>query len=118
MLLSFTGRKSGTAYTIPVSYCREADVITCYTESGWWKNLRGGTPVTMTIAGQRLHGVGEVVEQSHPAAVENLRAFLLKTPRDARYHGVTVEPSGDLRADDLDRAARSSRMIRIRITPQ
>lgn len=118
MLLSFTGRKSGKAYAIPVSYCREDDVITCFTDSGWWRNLDGGAPVSVTVAGRRFRGVGEVVSQPHQAAVENLRAFLLKTPRDAKYHGVTVWPNGDLSTGDLDRAARVGKMIRIRITPQ
>jgi F420H(2)-dependent quinone reductase len=118
MLLSFAGRKTGKSYTIPVSYSREGEVITCYTESGWWRNLNGGAPVSVTVAGRRFRGVGEVVMQGHEVAVENLRAFLLKTPRDAKYHGVTVGTNGDLDAGDLDRAARLSRMIRIQIMPQ
>ncbi|WP_158886602.1 nitroreductase/quinone reductase family protein [Amycolatopsis anabasis] len=117
MLLSFTGRKTGKAYTVPVSYCREGEAIICFTDSGWWKNLRGGAPVTVTVAGRRLHGVGEFVEQSHPAAVASLRDFLLKTPRDAKYHGVTLGPDGTPDAEDLERAARTGRMIRINPRP-
>ncbi|WAL66638.1 nitroreductase/quinone reductase family protein [Amycolatopsis cynarae] len=118
MLLSFAGRKTGKVYTIPVSYFREGEIITCYTDSGWWKNLRGGAPVSVSIAGRRFRGVGEVVTQEHQAAVESLRTFLAKTPRDAKYHGVTLAPNGDPDAGDLDRAARASTMIRIRLSPE
>lgn len=46
MLLTFTGRSSGRTYTVPVSYQRDRDTLTCYTRAdrAWWKNLRGEPP--------------------------------------------------------------------------
>jgi hypothetical protein len=48
------------------------------------------------------------------AAVEALAAFLRRSPRDARYHGVGIDRDGTLDPDDLARAASNS--VRIEIT--
>src|SRR4028118_1236877 len=47
-----TGRKTGKQYTIPISYIQDGDLLTCYTASVWWKNVRGGAPVTVVLRGQ------------------------------------------------------------------
>jgi hypothetical protein len=59
LLLSFTGRKSGKKYTTPMSYIREADSFLMTTDSPWWKNLRGGAPVTVRVEGHEHEGIGE-----------------------------------------------------------
>jgi hypothetical protein len=41
MLLTFTGRKSGRRYTIPVRYLREGETLLTLTDSPWWRNLSG-----------------------------------------------------------------------------
>ncbi|HQY93863.1 nitroreductase/quinone reductase family protein [Caldilinea sp.] len=62
ILLSFTGRKSGTQYTIPVGYLQEANRLYVFTHSSWWKNLRGGAPVTVQLRGTEVQGAANVVE--------------------------------------------------------
>ncbi|ROO86150.1 uncharacterized protein DUF385 [Actinocorallia herbida] len=117
MLLSFSGRRTGTAYTLPVSYCRDGENLTCFTDGTWWKNLRDPAPVRMVVAGRRLTGVGEVVTQDHQSAVDALRTFLHRTPRDAKYHGVRTGADGEYLRADLERAARAATMVRIRPAP-
>jgi len=77
MLITVTGRKSGKLYTTPVNYARERDVITVVSRKNriWWRNLRGGAPVTVRVRGKDLKGVGEVVEGDSQAIAKALRAI-------------------------------------------
>ena len=61
MLITFTGRKSGTVYTTPVQYRRYDDTVYVITSEGytWWKNLRGGADVALRIQGKALEGYAE-----------------------------------------------------------
>ena len=62
MLLTFTGRKSGKQYTTPVAYHRVGPMLRVFTDSPWYKNLRGGAPVTMLLQGQQRRGQATVVD--------------------------------------------------------
>jgi deazaflavin-dependent oxidoreductase (nitroreductase family) len=77
MLITLSGRKSGRTYTTPVNYVRDGDTITVLSRKGrvWWKNLRGGAPVTLRIRGQDLTGTAEVVDDDPEAIVRALRAL-------------------------------------------
>lgn len=59
ILLTFTGRKSGKQFTTPVAYDREGDTLYVATDSPWWKNLRGGAPVTVVLEGQERRGYAQ-----------------------------------------------------------
>jgi deazaflavin-dependent oxidoreductase (nitroreductase family) len=54
LLITFTGRKSGQTYTTPVQYMQQGSTLTVFTQRRrvWWKNLRGGAPVTLLLRGQ------------------------------------------------------------------
>jgi deazaflavin-dependent oxidoreductase (nitroreductase family) len=63
LLLTFTGRKTGTIYTTPVQYAREGALLYIITSEGyvWWKNLRGGAPVQVRLRGADYHGDAETM---------------------------------------------------------
>lgn len=54
LLITFTGRKSGTVYTTPVQYHRDGQRVVIVTSRAykWWKNLEGGATVTLRLRGQ------------------------------------------------------------------
>ena len=60
ILITFTGRKSGKTYTIPISYVRNGDTLMMISqrEHSWWKNLRGGAQVTLYLQGRTLKARG------------------------------------------------------------
>lgn len=116
LLLSFRGRKSGKPYTVAVSYRRDGEVVTCYTDSGWWKNLRGGMPVTVVMRGRQFRGVADVISDRTSAIAESLASHLRLVPRDARYHGVRLDAHGVPEPVDLQRAAQRTAMVRVRVT--
>ncbi len=65
LLLTYTGRKTGQQYTIPVGYTAEGDTLTVFSgRHVWWKNLRGGGRVTVRLEGRQRTARAEVVEDS------------------------------------------------------
>lgn len=61
LLLTFTGRKTGKQFTIPVGYTCEGDTLTLFSSKSWYKNLRGGR-VAMHLQGRGRTGRAEVIE--------------------------------------------------------
>jgi deazaflavin-dependent oxidoreductase (nitroreductase family) len=115
MLITFTGRKSGRTYTTPVSYSQDGDQVTIFTHTTWWKNLRSGAPVTLCIRGRDLQGLAEPVAEDEQAVAAGLATHLRKVPSDARYYAVTFDDYGNPRAEEVEKAALTVVMIRIRL---
>lgn len=84
MLLTVTGRTSGTEYTFPVIYEREGGAIRVTSQgTTWWKNLRdGGQVVTVLLEGERRTGRAEVMEDNR-AVAEFVHDYLQRHGADA-----------------------------------
>jgi deazaflavin-dependent oxidoreductase (nitroreductase family) len=58
LLLTYTGRRSGRQYTLPVGYLPDRDAMIIVSQHSdlkrWWRNLRGGAPVAVLVRGKRL----------------------------------------------------------------
>ena len=119
MLITFRGRRSGRSLTTPVSYLREDATVRCFSslETRWWKNLRGGAPVTVRIAGEDRPGRAEVVADEPKRIADTLEAFLAQLPRDAPYYASTLDSDGKPRPEDLERAARQVVLVEIALDP-
>jgi len=115
LLITFAGRKSGKTYTTPVSYSQSGDQVIIFTHHNWWKNLRGGAPVTVRIRGQELEGWAEPVAEDKQAVADGLAAHLQKVPSDAKYYGVTFDEQHHPNADEVAQAVQSVVMVRIRL---
>lgn len=115
LLITFRGRKSGKTYTTPVDYSQDGDQVTIFTHANWWKNLRGGAPVTLYIRGRELQGLAEPVAEDQAAIADGLSQHLRKVPSDAKYYGVTFDEQGNPRAEEVEKAARTVVMIRTRL---
>lgn len=60
-LITYTGRRSGREYTIPVLYRDKGNEVTIAVgwpnRKVWWRNLTGeGGPVSLVVRGTKLHG--------------------------------------------------------------
>lgn len=113
MLITFTGRKSGKTYTTPVSYSQHGDEVYVFSHANWWKNLRGGAPVTMRIRGHEVQGIAQPVAADKDAIAQALGEHLRKVRSDAKYYDVTFDDEGNPREDELARAVQTVVMIRI-----
>ena len=116
MLITFTGRRSGRRYTTPVRYMRAGEVVRCFTtaETKWWRNLKGGSAVTLRIRGRDLP-CHAVAVHDEPARVRvALESYLRQFPQDAAYHDIQLDGAGTPDAADLERAARAAVMVEAR----
>ncbi len=120
MLLTFTGRKSGRRYTLPLAYDREGDTVSTFalfTNTVWWKNLRDGAAVTVRLKGREMRATAEIVENPEEISTELLR-WHEKRPRMMRggYYAVPHGSDGRPDRDKLLEIARTRILIRIRLT--
>ena len=74
MLITVTGRRSGRAITTPVNFVREGDdvLVTSDRRRTWWRNLRGGAPVTVRLKGSDRSGRAEVAADDRAAVAEGI----------------------------------------------
>jgi F420H(2)-dependent quinone reductase len=114
LLISFTGRTSGKRYSTPLSYIRDDNTITLMTTGNWWKNLRGGAPVTVWVAGRKRDGVA--TPRTDPAEVADaMQIFFPRVRRDARMYGVRLGADGQPSKEDCARAAQTTVMVKVEI---
>ncbi|HEX5143017.1 MAG TPA: hypothetical protein VFW21_04025 [Mycobacterium sp.] len=60
--ISYTGRKSGRRFSLPVGYRRDGDTVTIRVEMAqqktWWRNFSGaGAPMTIELEDGPHHGL-------------------------------------------------------------
>jgi F420H(2)-dependent quinone reductase len=95
MVITVTGRKTGKRSTIPVSYIRDGESLLVISQKSrrWWKNLRGGAPVTVFLQGHVLQGRGEVFTDT--AMSENvLLTILRQVPFNQRMLHLPLDANG------------------------
>jgi len=116
MLVTIKGRKSGKAYTTPVNYVQDQNVIyvTSQKERTWWRNLRGGAEADLQLRGQNIRVTGEVVEDE-PGVVTQLAAYLTKVPQYARFYGVSLNEEGKVNLEDIAKSAKNRVCILFKI---
>lgn len=114
-LITFSGRKSGKTYTTPVSYFRQGDLVHIFTHANWWKNLRGGAPVTLRLRGEELCGLAEPVVEDKQAIAEALAAHLRQSPFDAKFYNVTYDDEGNPNKEEVEQAVRTVVMVRVQL---
>jgi deazaflavin-dependent oxidoreductase (nitroreductase family) len=96
MLLRYTGRKSGRAYRVPVSYARESDA-TLLTPGGgrWTLNLAGGDPVRIRLRGRDVAARPELV--TDPEELQRAFAVIVAgNPRAAGFIPIPRDADGRL----------------------
>src|SRR5437764_6566928 len=77
-LVTYTGRRSGREYTIPVLYRDDGDEVTIAVgwpeRKVWWRNLTGeGRPVRLVVRGRELRGHAKATKQPGRDALVRVR---------------------------------------------
>jgi len=116
MLITYSGRKSGKAYTTPVNYIQVEDglLVTSYRKRTWWRNLRGGASVTLRLQGKDRQATAEVYEDDENVT-RYLAAYLSKAPQVAKYFNVLLDDKGEPNLADVRRAAGERVIIRVQL---
>jgi hypothetical protein len=112
-LLSFNGRKTGTLYTIPVSYHREDDKVTIITkrQRKWWHNFESPIEVELRLAGHVYEGTAEI-DTDETGKVEFMTEYLKARPIDAKAYGLAKD---EIAKDKIGRLIPHIVLIRIAI---
>jgi len=115
LVLSFTGRRSGTRYATPVNYLRRCTELLITTDSRWWHNLEGGAQVTLRLRGRRVHARAEAIHDPDMIA-EALTAIVRNHPPYGRWAHIHVGSDGT--ADPADVRAEIARgrvLVRVQL---
>ena len=121
LLITYQGRKSGKAYTLPVQYIQDDHLIYILPgapeQKTWWRNLRGGAPVSLQLVGKTLSGKADVFEgiAGIPQITQGLILFLQRFPAAAKMHGVHVDKDGSFDKDEVSRVATSTVVVRVEL---
>ena len=112
LLLTVTGRRSGKPITTPVNYVRDGEtlLVVSWKERTWWRNLRGGAPVTLRLQGRDVRARGEVLEEES-AVAEGIVRLVRAAPAFASYLKITLDAAGDPADPAAVRAAAGPRVI-------
>jgi hypothetical protein len=113
MVLNYTGRKSGKAYRVPVSFKKVGDTLLTgsYKRRTWWRNLRGGVPVTVRLRGKDVTGQAEVIEDEQ-GVMDGIKAYIGEDPRIARMYGLKLGTDGQPEIESLRQVARDQVIVR------
>lgn len=83
LLLTYTGRKSGRSFTLPISYGQAGARLRLITRQSkpWWKNLRSGAPVTLWLRGEQRTGQAWVAPLDRAARLAAMLEVYRGMPR-------------------------------------
>jgi hypothetical protein len=106
ILISYTGRKTGRSYTIPVSYVQQGDDLLIPGGGAWKTNLEHGAPVQIRFLGKERSAIPEVIRD--PDKVEELVTFMMAAnPAVSRFIGVPKQLDGHPDRAKLNEAVRA-----------
>jgi deazaflavin-dependent oxidoreductase (nitroreductase family) len=118
ILITYTGKKSGTKHTLPVQYAKsdhELIVVAGYHQhKKWWRNLRQQSTIKVCYRGTWFEASATVFEGDVALIVPLFPAYLRRFPASARIRGLTLDPSGNVEdAEKLREAAKRVVMVNI-----
>jgi deazaflavin-dependent oxidoreductase (nitroreductase family) len=113
LLITFTGRKSGKVYTVPVQYVTSGNnlLIVSACSHTWWKNLRGGVAVSIRRNGRNAKATAQVLEDK--ASAIGLMDFLKSAPHLVRYFHVNLNVDGKPNEKEVIEAAKDKVVVEI-----
>ena len=117
LVTRFAGRKTGKRYTVPLSYTELGDALYLCTRpevAGWWKNMRDGAPVEITLRGRCVQTCATLLDSESGEALAALSAFLTRNPGTATLlYNVEVDKGRGPSAEDMAREVRNSVVVRL-----
>jgi len=116
LLMTWTGRKSGRRYTLPLSYVEAGGKLVLCTRpegSQWWRNLRGGGEVELRLRGRNVRATACILDPASPDALDGLRAFVTRNPRTGEMLYNVARDAGGPRRSDLEREVHQSVVVRL-----
>jgi hypothetical protein len=115
MLVTLTGRRTGTIYHQPVSYVRDADTLLTPGGGKWKLNLQAGRPETIRLGGRDIQARPEIVQEA--GEVDRLlRLMAAANPSITKFIPIPRDRDGHFDRDKLQAATSNGfRIIRWRL---
>ncbi len=113
LLLSFSGRKSGKHYELPVAYVRDSNTILIATRAKWWLNLRGGASVELRMRGKNVTARADVSDDQAQRTADLRR--IVRGANVGRFMQVELDANGEPNAQQLAAAIRAGWTV-VRVT--
>jgi hypothetical protein len=118
MVLSYTGRKSGRRYSIPVSAYRIGNDLYAITSAPWKRNFRGGATADVLLNGKSTTMRGELIDD--PSVVADLcrrcvESYGVKGAQ--RMMGLKFRDQRIPTLEEFTEAAKREGLAAVRLTP-
>ena len=121
LALTVYGKKSGKPYPLVVNYTQIGQQITIIPamaqQKTWWRNLRGGGMVDLTLKGRHYHASATLIEGEHDqqAAFAALQAQVSQFPKLAGIYGIKMDAQNQPTPQSLSNAAASTVLVSINL---
>ncbi len=120
LLITYIGCRSGTEYSMPLSYVRENDdyLLLALSRRTWWRNFRSSAPVKIRVKGKNLSARASAIT-APPEAVQAALSTYLKSQKElARILKVRYDADGQPDQEALAKAAEGRVIVRIQLDNQ
>jgi hypothetical protein len=118
MVLSFTGRKTGRQFTIPVSAHVIDNDLYAMTGAPWKQNFRGGAPARVVYAGKTSTMQGELIRDRAVVSDLHLRcAQSYGVKRAQRMMGLKFREQRIPTLEEFGEAVDRMHLVAIKFTP-
>lgn len=121
VLLTYTGRRTGRRYSLPVMYARDGERLVLVASQPerkrWWRNLRGGAPVEVRVRGRDRRGEARVVLE-RPEIEQGLARYLARFPRAAKALQIPLTADGRPSPEALRAAAEVAVVVVVGLVPE
>ena len=116
LTITVVGRKTGTAYVIPVSYTRHENYLLVGTVAKKWvSNLQPGVPVEIRVCGKQQLAE-QMVIRDEATVVELFDIIARDNHTNAKFSGISFNPDGSPNQADLHQAWKLGAAV-IRLSP-
>jgi hypothetical protein len=118
MVLSFTGRKSGNPYSVPVSAHLIDNQLYALAGAAWTKNFRGGRSAEVLLNGKSTKMNGELIVD--PAVVSDLSHRLADSygvKQAQRMMGLAFREQRIPTVEEFKEAAEREGIVAVKLTP-
>ena len=116
VVLIFPGIKSGSIYSIPVSYLETSEKeLVCVTDRPyiWWRNLINNNNIQILLRGELLNAEVEVESENDDLIAEKLTAMCIHSKIDAYFANVGFKNNIPIEEDII---ASASNMVLIKLS--
>ena len=120
MLLTFTGRKTGRRYAIPVGYQRDGErtltvMISEAPKKQWWRNYREPGPVEVRLRGRDRRGTAQLVAPGSDELIRLAATTLGRVPGLGRAWGIRYDRRRGLTPEQTETLRRTIAAVRIEL---